>query len=64
VELLDGTLFFYSQGNNAVSTDGTTFSTVARTGNIPGGTTNILTMNGRIIGPGPGYFLASVNGRD
>ena len=64
VEFLNGSWFFYSQGNNAVSTDGTTFATVARGTGSPGGTASILTMNGRIIAPGPGYFWAGVNGRD
>ena len=64
VEFLNGTWFFYSQGNNAVSTDGTTFTTVVRTGTTPGGTASILTMNDRIIAPGPGYYWAGVNGRD
>ena len=61
VEFLNGTWYFYSQGNNAVSTDGTTFTTLTGT---PGGTSSILAMNGRYIAPGPGYFQASVNGRD
>jgi hypothetical protein len=61
VEFLDGTWYFYSQGNNAVSTDGTTFTTITGT---PGGTSSILAINGRYIAPGPGYFQASVNGRD
>ncbi len=64
VEFLNGTWFFYSQGNNAVSTDGTTFTSVARGTGSPGGTASILTMNGRIIAPGPGYYWAGINGRD
>ncbi|MBL9201411.1 MAG: immunoglobulin domain-containing protein [Opitutaceae bacterium] len=63
-EFLDGTWFFYSQGNNAVSTDGTTFTTVTRATNDPGGTANILAINGRYIAPGPGYFWAGLNGRN
>ncbi len=63
-EFLDGTWFFYSQGNNAVSTDGTTFTSVVRSNTTPGGTASILAMNGRIIAPGPGYYWAGVNGRD
>ncbi len=64
VEFLDGTWFFYSQGNNAVSTDGTTFTTVTRANTTPGGTSSILAINGRYIAPGPGYFWAGLNGRD
>ncbi|MEY2879673.1 MAG: hypothetical protein RLZZ15_2053 [Verrucomicrobiota bacterium] len=63
VEFLDGTWFFYSQGNNAVSTDGTTFTTVVR-GNGPGGTATILAVNGRYLAPGAGNYQAGLNGRD
>ncbi|MBI5768611.1 MAG: hypothetical protein HZA93_12505 [Verrucomicrobia bacterium] len=64
VEYLDGTWFFYSQGNNAVSTDGTTFTTVTRANTTPGGTATILAINGRYLAPGPGYFLAGLDGRN
>jgi hypothetical protein len=64
VEYLDGVWFFYSQGNNAVSTDGTTFTTVTRSNITPGGTATILAVNGRFIAPGPGYFNAGLDGRN
>lgn len=64
VEFLNGTWFFYSQGNNAVSTDGTTFSTVTRALTTPGGTSSILAVNGRYLAPGIGNYQASIDGRD
>ncbi len=63
-EYLDGNWFFYSQGNNAVSSDGTTFTSVTRANTTPGGTSTILAVNGRYIAPSPGYFSAGVDGRN
>jgi WD40-like Beta Propeller Repeat./Immunoglobulin I-set domain. len=64
VEYGNGVWFFYSQVDNAVSSDGVTFTTVTRTPNVtPGGTGNIRFVNGRFLSYGPGNFQASTDGQ-
>lgn len=64
VEYGNNTWFFYSQANNAVSTDGVNFTTVTRTANVtPGGTGNIRFINGRFLAYGPSTFQSSTDGQ-
>ena len=66
VEYGNGVWFFYSQINNAVSTDnGATFIPVTRTTTTPGGTGTIRFVNGRFLSPGTIVtpFQASLDGR-
>ena len=64
VEYGNGTWFFYSQQDNAVSSDGVNFTTVTRTPNVtPGGTGTIRFLNDRFVAFGPSTFQASTDGQ-
>ncbi|HYP18089.1 MAG TPA: hypothetical protein VEQ65_12830, partial [Opitutus sp.] len=63
VEYGNGVWFFYSQQNNAVSSDGVNFTAVTRTNTTPGGTGNIRFVNGRFLAYGATAFQASTDGQ-
>jgi len=63
VEYGNGVWFFYSQVNNAVSSDGVNFTTVTRTNTTPGGTGNIRFVNDRFLAFGPTAFQSSADGQ-